>query len=105
MYCDTNINVKQAEKMLCKLFSELGIVRKCLTLMLFGNFSFVCAVSAKRIMLGTKMILKFHSEPFLSKFISSSGTCAPLNFRKLPRAMEYRVNVQYRSELISKYLI
>lgn len=53
--------------MLCKLFSELGIVRKCLTLMLFGNFSIVCTISAERIMLGSKMILKFHSEPFLSK--------------------------------------
>lgn len=67
MYCDTNINVKQAEKVLSKLFSELGIVRKYLTRMLFGDFPVVCSMSAKRIMLVSKMILKFGSELVLSK--------------------------------------
>lgn len=49
MYCDTNINVKQAgKKMQCKLFSELSIVRKYLTLMLFGSSSIVYTVSVKK---------------------------------------------------------
>lgn len=60
LYCDTNINLKQAEKkMLGKLFSELGIVGKYSILVSFGNFPIV---RAKGIQLESKMILKSHSE-------------------------------------------
>lgn len=94
MYCDTNTNVKQAEKMLCKLFSELSIVRKYLTLVLFGSFSIVCTISVGRTIPDSKTSLKFHSDLFLlKKYIGSSSKWAALNNYQEPGNIELIFNM------------
>lgn len=67
MYCDKNINVKQAEEKSYVSSFLTAVLLKSIGLTLFGNVSIVLTINAKIIMLLSKMILKFHSELFLSK--------------------------------------